>query len=73
MFRSVDPGNSGLDHGDIPTGVEVPPLTLAMVVGVALLVTVRVREPPKWLMGQFQGDLHLLDLEFNLLNAPASG
>jgi hypothetical protein len=73
VFRAVDQGNSGFNHRDIPTDIEVPPLTLAMVVGGAILVTVRAPEPPKWLIGQLQGDLHLLDLEVDLLNAPGSG
>ncbi len=73
VFRAVDPGNSGLDHGDIPTGVEVPPLTLAMVLGGAFPVTVRAPQPLKWLMGQLECDLHLFDLEVDLLNVPGSG
>ncbi len=73
VFQAVNPGNTGLDHGDIPTGVKAPSLTLAMVVGGAILVTLRAPEPPKWLVGQFQCDLHLLDLEADLLNAPGSG
>ena len=73
MLLAVYPGDVGLNHCDKSTGVEVPPLTLAMVVGGALFVTVRTLEPPIWLMGQFQGDLHLFDLEVDLLNAPGSG
>jgi len=73
VFRAVDPGDTSLDHGDIPTSVEVPPLALAMIVGGALLVTFRAPKPPKWLMGQFQCDLHLFHLEVDFLNAPGSG
>ena len=73
MFQTVDPRNSGLDYGHVPTGVEVPPLTLAMIVGGALLVTYRAPKPPKWLMGQLQCDLHLFHQEVDLLNAPGSG
>ena len=73
VFRAVDPGNTSLDRGDVPTGVEVPPLALAMIVGGALLVTFRTPEPPKWLMGQFQCDFRLFHLEVDLLNAPGSG
>jgi hypothetical protein len=73
MFRAVDPGNSGLDHGGVPTGVEVSPLALAMIVGGALLVPFRAPEPLKRLMGQFQCDLHLFHPEVDFLNAPGSG
>lgn len=67
------PGSSRLDHGDIPTGVEVPLRTLAMIVSGTLLVPVRALEPPKWLMGQFQCDLPLFHLEVDLQNASGSG
>ena len=72
VFREVNPGNIGLDHGDIPAGIEVSPLSLSMIVGGAFLVTFWTPEPPQWLMGQFQRDLHLFHLEVHLLDAPGS-
>jgi hypothetical protein len=68
-FRAVNPRDTGLEHGDIPTGIEVSPLSLAVIVGGAFLVTFWTSEPPQWLMGQFQRDLHLFHLEIHLLNA----
>jgi transposase len=47
-------------------------LSLAMIVGGTLLVTFWTPEPPQWLMGQFQRDLHLLHLEIHLVDAPGS-
>ena len=76
MFRAVNPGNIGLDHGDIPAGIEVSPLSLAMIVGGAFLVrlwaTFWTPEPPQWLMSQFQRDPHLFHLEIHLLDTPRS-
>ena len=50
VVRAVNPRDAGLDHGDIPTGVKVSPLSLSMIVGGALLVTFWTLELPQWLM-----------------------
>jgi hypothetical protein len=73
VFRTVNPGNPGLDPGDIPTGVEVPPQKLALVVAGAFRVISLVPEPPEWLMSQSQGDPHLSHLVIHLLDVPGSG
>ena len=72
VIRVVNPRDAGLNYGDIPTGIKVSPLSLSMIVGGALLVTFWTPEPPQWLMGQFQSDLHLFNLEIHLLDAPGS-
>ena len=36
---AVNPQDTGLDQGDIPTGIEVSPLSPAMIMGGALVVT----------------------------------
>jgi hypothetical protein len=72
MVRAVNPGNIGLDQDGIPTGIEVSPLSLAMIVGGPLLATFGTPESPQWLISQFQRGLHLFHLEIHRLSAPSS-
>jgi len=73
VFGTVDPGNPGLDPRGIPTGVEVPPRTLALVVVGAFRVIFLAPGPPEWLMSQSQGDPYLSHLVIHLFDVPGSG
>jgi hypothetical protein len=43
---AVNPGSFGFNHRDKSTGIEVSPLTMAMIVCGTFLITFRVPESP---------------------------
>jgi hypothetical protein len=72
MLLAVYPGDVGLNHCDKSTGVEVSPLTVSMIMGRTLLVTLRASESPFRFMGQSHCDLHFGHFEIHLPDAPGS-
>ncbi|GAB6276078.1 MAG: hypothetical protein SAMD01599839_06180 [Rectinema sp.] len=72
MLLAPYPRNICFNHGDKATSIEVPPLTMTMVMGRALKPTRWARESCQGFMRERYGDLRFLHLEIYFADLPWS-